>query len=142
MPERVMVVSGAFATHTTKLYNYYVCPESWDLKEVEYLAVNYIDELKYLGKIIGGPLQCHFGEDENFVGVNQVDNSIKVDLNEFRCKLKKGDFQLVLLDPIIGGCNHRNLLHRRHGPFVNVIPGRIYFENLAEFFEAHQSLNH
>jgi hypothetical protein len=63
MSERVMVVSGAFATHTTKLYNYYVCPVNWDFQDVDYLAVNYTNEIKYLGKIIQGPLLCHLSED-------------------------------------------------------------------------------
>jgi hypothetical protein len=138
MPERVIVVSGAFATHTTKLYNYYVCPKNFDFNEVDYLAVNYTNELKYLGKIVDGPIQCSFGEGGTFAGVNQLDNSIKVDLNEFRCKLKNGDFQLILLEPIIGGCTHLNLEFRRRGAFVE---GHRYFQNLAEFFEAHQMLN-
>ena len=141
MNEKVMVVTGAFATHTTKLYNYYVCPRSWDFNQVEYLAVNYTNELKYLGKIIEGPYLCNFAEDESFTGINQFNNSIKVDLNEFRCKLKKGDFQLVILEPIIGGCLHLNLQYRNSGPFVNNIQRKRYFQNLAEFFEAHQSLN-
>jgi hypothetical protein len=141
MQERVMVVSGAFATHTTKLYNYYVCPKDFDFKEVEYLAVNYTNELKYLRNIIGSPIHCNFGEDETITGVNQLENSIRVDLNEFRCKLKKGDFQLILLEPIIGGCIHLNLQYRNPGPFVNNIQRRRYFENLAEFFHAHQRLN-
>jgi hypothetical protein len=141
MPERVMVVSGAFATHTTKLYNYYVCPKSWDFNEVEYLAVNYTGELKYLGKISAGPFLCHFNDEETFTGITQLSNSIQVDLKEFRCKLNPGDFQLVLLEPIIGSCNHLNLQYRRHGAFVNAVPGRIYFQNLAEFFEVHQQLN-
>ncbi len=132
-----MVVTGAFATHTTKLYNYYVCPANWDLAEVEYLAINYTDELKYLGKIIGGPFQCHFGDDEKLSGINQLDNSIKVDLNEFKFKLNQGHFQLVLLDPIVGGCNHLNLQYRRRGSFVE---SHRYFQNLAEFFEAHQRI--
>lgn len=140
MPERVMVVTGAFATHTTKLYNYYVCPMSFDLNDVEYLAVSYTNELKYLGKVIAGPFLCHFGDDKKLDGINQFEESIRVDLNEFHCKLKKGDFQLILLEPIIGGCNHLNLQYRKPGPFVNAVPGRIYFPNLSEFFEAHQSL--
>lgn len=138
MSEKVIVVTGAFATHTTKLYNYYVCPTNWDFQDVDYLAVNYTNEIKYLGKIIQGPLLCHLSDDESFAGITQLDYSIKVDLNEFRCKLRKGDFQIVLLEPIIGGCNHLNLEYRRRGAFVE---GHRYFENLAEFFQAHQRLN-
>jgi hypothetical protein len=51
MSERVMVVTGAFATHTTKLYNYYVCPENWQVDDIGYIVVVYFGELKYIGKI-------------------------------------------------------------------------------------------
>ncbi len=138
MLERVMVVTGSFATHITKLYNYYVCPTNYNLVDIKYLAVNYTDELMYLGKIIGKPFNCQYNDDEKISGITLLDNSIKVDLKEFRCKLKKGDFQLILLEPIIGGCNHLNLEFRGHGAFVE---GHRYFQNLAEFFEYHQIVN-
>lgn len=140
MAERVMAVSGAFATHTTKLYNYYVCPASFDLKDVEYLAVNYMNELKYLGKIIEGPLSGRYAGEENFTGLNQFSEPIQVDLREFRCKLRVGDFQLIRLEPIIGSCNHLNLQYRKHGAFVSNIDKYRYYNNLADFFSAHQEL--
>ncbi len=133
-----MVVSGAFATHTTKLYNYYVCPMNYDLKEVEYLAVNYLDQLYYLGKVISKPIICNYDGDNRITGTRGLRNEIKVDLQEFRSMLDSVNFQLVSLEPIIGGCNHLNLQYRRRGAFVE---GYRYFQNLAEFFEAHQSLN-
>jgi hypothetical protein len=135
MPERVMVVTGAFATHTTKLYNYYVCPTSFNLEDVEYVAVNYINELKYLGKVINGPFLCHYGEDERFTGTSRFNESIRVDLKEFSCKLNRGDFNLILLEPIIGGCIQQNLKYRNPGAFVE---SHRYFESLADFFVAHQ----
>jgi hypothetical protein len=137
MSERVMVVTGAFATHTTKLYNYYVCPTNWDFKDVEYLAVNYINQLYYLGKIVGEPINCHYDGNRRIRGVGRLRQEIKVDLQEFRCMLDSGEFQLVRLEPIIGGCNHLNLQYRRRGAFVE---SHRYFQNLAEFFESHQRL--
>ncbi|MFO0494121.1 MAG: hypothetical protein ACK50Y_01200 [Flavobacteriia bacterium] len=140
MAERVMAVSGAFATHTTKLYNYYVCPTGFDLNDVEYLAVNYMNELKYLGKIIEGPLLGNYSGEENFIGLNLFSEPIQVDLREFRCKLRVGDFQLIILEPIIGACNQLNLQYTKKGAFVNNIQKKRYFDNLAEFFSAHQEL--
>ena len=138
MPERVMVVSGAFATHTTKLYNYYVCQMKYDLNEVEYLAVNYLNQLYYLGKIISKPIICNYDGINRITGSRGLRQEIQVDLIEFKCMLDSGDFQLILLEPIIGGCNHLNLEYRRHGAFVE---GPRYFQNLAEFFEVHQQLS-
>ncbi len=136
---RVMVVSGAFATHTTKLYNYYVCDKNVDFSKVNYLAVNYINELQYLGQIIKGPILCKL-EGTNFTGLRGLPYEVKVDLKEFICKLDPGEFQLILLKPIIGGCEHLNLTYNGHGPFVNNIQRYRLFENLADFFAAHQSV--
>ncbi len=141
MSERVIVVTGAFATHTTKLYNYYVCPMNYDLNNIEYLAVNYLDQLYYLGKVISNPIICNYDGNNRITGTRGLREEIKVDLKEFRSMLRPGDFQLIRLEPIIGGCNHLNLEYRRRGAFVNTVPGRIYFNNLSEFFQAHQQLN-
>ena len=43
---RAMVVTGAFATHTTKLYNYYVWDKNVDFSRENYLALNYLNELQ------------------------------------------------------------------------------------------------
>lgn len=50
MPKRVIVVTGAFATHKRKLYNYYVCPDNWNINDLGYIAVVYFGELRYIGK--------------------------------------------------------------------------------------------
>ena len=141
MPERVMVVTGAFATHTTKLYNYYVCPMSFDLDDVEYIAVNYLNQLYYLGKIAGEPIICNYDGIRRISAIGRLRNEIRVDLNEFRCMLDQGDFQLIRLEPIIGGCNHLNLEYRMPGAFVSNIQRKSYYLNLAEFFVAHQRLS-
>lgn len=139
MSERIMVVTGAFATHTTKLYNYYVCPINWDIKEFNYLAVNYFGELKYLGKIIDKPIACNLQGKKIKIDI-KIDNEIIVDLNEFCCLLKEGDFQLILLEPIIGGNKHLNLEYKGRGPFVSNIEQFKSFENLVEFFKSHQTI--
>lgn len=139
MNENVIVVSGAFATHTTKLYNYYVCPKNVKLKDVGYIAVNYINELKYLGKVVGEPIMCSY-QDDKITGIKSLDYEIQIDLKEFKCKLVPGIFQLILLEPIIGGCRHLNLSYRGKGPFVSNIVKRKYFSDLSDFFEAHQRI--
>ena len=139
MSEKTMVVSGAFATHTTKLYNYYLCPIKWDVNDLGYIAVNYINELKYLGKVIGKPILCEF-KNERITGINSLDYEIQTDLKEFKCKLKEGKFHLIILEPIIGGCKHLNLQYRRKGAFVSNIKEKVYFKHLQDFFEAHQRI--
>lgn len=138
MTEKVIVVTGAFATHTTKLYNYYVCPTSYDLLKVRYVAVNYMGELKYLGEIIDVPLQCVYNQEGSFQGLNGLSDQIKVDLIEFNCKLNLGEFQLVTLNPIIGSCSTSGLIYKGSKAFVR---SHSCFENLAEFFSAHQQIN-
>jgi hypothetical protein len=83
MLERVMVVSGAFATHTAKLYNYYVCPRSWDVEDVGYIAVVYFGELKFLGKINRQINWSLNGAERTFNGLsgNQLDRQIINDLH-------------------------------------------------------------
>jgi hypothetical protein len=51
-----MVVTGAFATHMTKLYNYYVCPLNFNTDNLKYITISYYKELKYIGKIVKGSL--------------------------------------------------------------------------------------
>jgi hypothetical protein len=137
MREGVMVVTGAFATHTTMLYNYYVCPVNWKIKKFNYLAVNYFGELKYLGKIISEPIICNLTRSK-VKTEKKVNDEITVDLKEFQSLLKEGDFQLLLLEPIIGGCKHLNLEYKGKGPFVGRFDNFKSFENLEEFFKAHQ----
>ncbi len=130
-----MVVTGSFATHTTKLYNYYVCPISFDLNDVSYVAVNYMGELKYLGEVIETPLECKYNGNRNFEGLIGVSDEIKVDLNEFSCMLNLGEFSLLKLNPILGNSFERFLKHKGNHAFVR---SHRYFESLADFFSNHQ----
>ena len=61
---RTMVVTCAFATHTTKLYNYYVCPLNFNTDNLKFIAVSYFKELKYIGEIINGPLKWEYLKDK------------------------------------------------------------------------------
>jgi hypothetical protein len=51
-----MVVTGAFATHMTKLYNYYVCPLNFNTDNLKYITISYFKELKYIGEIVKGSI--------------------------------------------------------------------------------------
>jgi hypothetical protein len=51
----VLTVTGAFATHTTRLYNYHIL-EVNDIAEervsaIGFVAVNYMGRLQYLGRV-------------------------------------------------------------------------------------------
>jgi len=140
MPERVMVVSGAFATHTTKLYNYYVCPESWDVTNIKYIAVNYFNELKYLSEILSGPINWNYtnGEITGFAS-NAVTPEIMNDLKKFSSLFNTGNHYLFVLKPIINNCcSDENLRHKGKVAFTR---SHRYFENLGDFFNAHQNVN-
>ena len=70
MDEKVLIVTGAFATHTTKLYKYYVCPNNWNVVNVKYIAVVYFGELKYIGKI-SNIISWSFNQpNRTFTGLN------------------------------------------------------------------------
>ena len=58
-----MVVTGAFATHTTTIYDYYICPAHWKTDNIKYIAVNYNSELKYIGKIVESVFEWSFDEN-------------------------------------------------------------------------------
>ena len=105
MPERVMVVSGAFATHTTKLYNYYVCPRSWDVNDLKYIVVNYFNELKYVGEILSGPFNWSFdNETISDIPSNHVNSEIINDMNKFSSLFNNGEHYIFTLKPIINNC--------------------------------------
>jgi len=97
-----------------------------------------LNQLYYLGKIIGEEIRCKYDGNRKVQFSARVSQEIRVDLQEFSCMLDPVDFQLIRLEPIIGGCNHLNLQYRRRGAFVE---GYRYFQNLAEFFEVHQRFN-
>jgi hypothetical protein len=140
MPERVMVVSGAFATHTTKLYNYYVCPKSWDVTNIKYIAVNYFNELKYLGEILSDPINWNYTNGEiSGLASNAVSPEIMNDLKKFSSLFNTGNHYLFVLKPIINNCcTDENLRHKGKGAFTR---SHRYFENLGDFFNAHQNVN-
>jgi hypothetical protein len=135
---RVMVVSGAFATHTTKLYNYYVCPQSWNIQDLAFIAVNYCGELKYIGKIIGSPLIWDFSQNNQFIfeNRNEIPNKIINDLFQFRAILNEGNHYLFLLKPLHNPlCEF--LKYQGNGAFVR---SHRYFESLEEMLESHQGI--
>ncbi len=140
MPERVMVVSGAFATHTTKLYNYYVCPATWDVTDLKYIAVNYFKELKYLGEIQAGPFNWNFDEENEVIsGLSrtEVHNEIQNDLEKFASLLNGGSHYLFILKPIINNCClEENLTYKGKGAFTR---SHRYFPDLGTLFNTHQN---
>jgi len=136
-----MLVTGAFATHTTKLYNYYVCPRSWRINNVEFIAVNYLGELNYVGKIVDSHIEWNFDHENQIVNISRTLPLTKVvwnDLEQFKTLLIGGDHYLFLLSPIIGGCTHLNLIYKGTGPFTQ---SHRYFETLGEMIARHQGLN-
>jgi hypothetical protein len=142
MSERVMVVTGAFATHTTKLYNYYVCPSSWDVTNVKYIAVNYFNELKYVGEILSEPINWNFDEENEIISGlfrNNLSPEITNDLEKFSAILNAGDHYLFILKPIINNSFiEETLSFKGKGAFTR---SHRYFENLGDFFNAYQNVN-
>jgi hypothetical protein len=141
MSERVMVATGAFATHTTKLYNYYVCPANWNVENLEFIAVNYLRELYYLGRISSTPIRWSFNESTKRVTLPnnpQITTEIRNDLEQFKLLFKGEQHYLFLLSPIIGGCIHNNLQYKSNGAFTQ---SHKYFNQLGEMLAAHQGLN-
>jgi hypothetical protein len=140
MNEKVMVVTGAFATHTTKLYNYYVCPSSWDIVDLKYIAVVYFGELKYIGKI-RNVISWSFNQpSRTFTGLNgnNLIQQIKNDLHKFEAVLNFGDHYLFELIPILNNCSsEQNMRYQGNGSFTR---SHRYFESLGGFFEAFQNI--
>jgi hypothetical protein len=135
MLERVMVVSGAFATHTAKLYNYYVCPRSWDVEDVGYIAVVYFGELKFLGKINRQINWSLNGAERTFNGLsgNQLDRQIINDLQKFNSILNNGEHYLFELSSIFNNSSSQeNLSYQGRGAFTR---SHRYFETLGSFFD-------
>jgi hypothetical protein len=102
MSEKVMVATGAFATHTTKLYNYYVCPQSWDVTDVKYIAVNYFNQLKYVGEVLSEPFKWSY-IDETITGLlpNVVSTEVMNDLNKFSSLFNSGSHYLFILNLLL-----------------------------------------
>ncbi len=137
----VMLVTGAFATHTTKLYNYYVCPRTWEINNVEYITVNYLGELNYLGQVVGNPIEWDFDFRNQIVNIERhlpLTCAIWNDLEQFKSLLKGSDHYLFLLSPIIGGCIHSNLIYHGNGPFTQ---SHRYFNSIGEMLARHQGLS-
>lgn len=137
----VMLVTGAFATHTTKLYNYYVCPRNWHINNVEFIAVNYLGELNYVGKIISSPIEWNFNCETQTVNIEKkfpLTKAVWNDLEQFKILINDGDHYLFLLSPIIGGCIHLNLIYNDIGPFTQ---SHRYFDTLGEMIARHQGLS-
>ena len=136
-----MLVTGAFATHTTKLYNYYVCPRKFRIDNVEYIAVNYLGELNYLGKVVGEPIEWNFDHENQIVNIARIlplTREIRNDLEQFKSLLNGGDHYLFMLSPIIGGCSHANLTYKGNGAFTY---SHRYFESIGEMMARHQGLS-
>jgi hypothetical protein len=141
MSERIMVVTGAFATHTTKLYNYYVCPANWDIIDIKYIAVNYLSQLYYMGKIENNPIRWSFNEVSQRIMLpssNEITNEIRNDLEQFKTLLRGENHYLFRLKSIIGGCDHDNLSYKLKGAFTQ---GHRYFNQLSEMLAEHQGLS-
>lgn len=133
---RVIGVSGAFATHTTKLLNYYVCPQTWDIERLTYIAVNYFGVLKYIGMIVSEPFKWTYGPNRQFDFENRGDipDEILNDLFQFRNILNEGNHYLFLLKPLHNPCS---ALYKYQGSGAFVRSHR-YFETLEEMLEKHQ----
>lgn len=133
MPERVMVVTGAFATHTTKLYNYYVCPRNWNINAIGYIVVVYFGELKYIGKINRIINWSFNNPNRTFAGLsgNQLDRQITNDLQKFEAVLNIGDHYLFELISISNPCSNGELI-RYEGTGAFTMSHR-YFNSLNDF---------
>jgi hypothetical protein len=136
MAERVMVVSGAFATHTTKLYNYYVCPENWDIRDIGYIVVVYFGQLQYIGKVNRQINWSLNNSDRVFTGLNRnnLHRFIINDLQKFESILNVGNHYLFELTPILNCyCQEHIQRYQGKGAFTR---SRRYFNGLDEFFAA------
>ena len=136
MVKRVIVVTGAFATHTSKLYNYYVCPVSWDTQSVSYISVTYFNQLKYLGEVVSGPIEWKYSKNDNSITgfeASTLPPEVLNDLRKFRSLFKDGRHNLFLLKPIINNCcTDQNIEYSGRGAFTR---SHRYFQTLGLFFE-------
>ncbi len=131
----VLTVTGAFATHTTRLYNYLIL-EVKDIAEervstIAYVAVNYMSRLQYLGRV---KEVARWRRDEATGALDLPrghgwPDEIKVDLTEFKCKLDGGEHYIFLLEPIHGGCCARGFKYRGEGAMVRAF---FYFDTVEE----------
>jgi hypothetical protein len=136
MGERVMVVSGAFATHTTKLYNYYVCPDNWDISDVGYIVVVYFSQLQYIGKVNRQINWSLNNSNPVFSGLNRnnLHRFIINDLQKFEPILNVGDHYLFELTPILNSsCQEHIQSYQGIGAFTR---SHRYFDGLDYFFVA------
>lgn len=136
---KVMVVTGAFATHTTKLYDYYVCPKEFHKEGLKYIVVNYFKEIKYIG-IIEAIYDWSFNEETRHISIpnaGQIDDEIINDLKEFECKLKGKEHKLYVLKPLFN-CSRGGFPYKGKGAFTY---SHRYFDDLDAMFDAHQKGN-
>ena len=136
MGERVLVVSGAFATHTTKLYNYYVCPENWDIIDVGYIVVVYFGQLQYIGKVNRQINWSLNNSDPVFTGLNRnnLHRFIINDLQKFEPLLNVGDHYFFELTPSLNSSCQENIQsYQGIGAFTR---SHRYFYSLDDFFSA------
>lgn len=137
----IMIVTGAFATHTTKLYNYYVCPCNWQVENLTHIGVNYFGELNYLGRINHGPLEWSYNESTNRINygsdINYMPAEVKNDLEQFKTLLNNGNHYLFLLSPILGGCTYESLRYSGNGAFTR---SHRYFPSIGDMLAIHQGI--
>jgi len=137
----VLTVTGAFATHTTRLYNYHILKVKDIADErvntIAYVAVNYMSRLQYLGRV---KKVERWRRDEatgalDLPRVHGWPEEVVVDLNEFKCKLDGGEHYIFLLESIHGGCCPTGFRYRGEGPMVRSF---IYFDTIEELLEQYE----
>ena len=134
----VMVVTGAFATHTTTIYDYYICPAHWKTDNIKYIAVNYNSELKYIGKIVESVFEWSFDENNQNIlfSTEDVPKIVTDDLKNNIENLKGTKHKLFILSPMVGeGIPLLPLPYTGNGAFVR---GHRFFNTLTEMLSAHQ----
>ncbi len=137
---RTMVVTGAFATHTTRLWNYYICPRTWDTGRVEVIAVNYLSRLQYIGSVIGEPIAWTYDQVLDAfgppAGIRGLNPAVRNDLNQFRSLLNNGDHLLFHLEPRSVVNYASNPIYGGKGAFTR---SHRYFASIDEMLIAHAS---
>jgi hypothetical protein len=132
-----MVVTGAFATHTTRLWDYYICPRSWDVQDLGYIAVNYRSQLQYIGGIVQGPLPWRYRAADAALELPAgVDAEIRNDLNQFRSLLRGEEHWLFILQPLYRAGVGAPRMYGGHGPFTQ---GHRYFGTLDQMLYAQRT---